>query len=85
MPSNQYKFSVQCYNFYYYDDFAKNFKMKGLVKFWRIKQVQSNDMNKHQPTKLWRNKLVDCTIYQNINDENIGKNQCYYEDYRPVI
>ena len=48
--------------------------MEGLVKVWRRKQVQSNDMNNHQPTKVRRKKLVDCTIDQNKNDENIGKN-----------
>ena len=30
-------------------------------------------MNNHHPTKVWRIKLVDCTIDQNRNDENIGK------------
>ena len=32
-------------------------------------------MSNHHPTKLWINKLVDCTIDQNRNDENIWKNQ----------
>ena len=48
--------------------------MQGQVKVWKRKQVQSNDMNNHQPTKVWRIKLVDCTIDQNRNDENLGKN-----------
>ena len=57
-----------------YDHFTKHCRMVGHVKFWRRKKVQSNDMNNHHPTKVWRNKVVDCTIDQNINDENIGKN-----------
>ena len=30
-------------------------------------------MNNHHPTKVWRKKLVDCTIDQNRNDGNLGK------------
>ena len=48
--------------------------MQGQDKVWRRNQVQSNDMNNHQPTKFWRKKFIDCTIDQNRNDENIGKN-----------
>ena len=48
--------------------------MQELVNVWRRKQVQSNDMNNHQPTKVWRIKLVDFAIDQNRNDKNIGKN-----------
>ena len=52
--------------------------MQGLIKFWRREKVQLNDMNNHQPTKVWRKKLVDCTIDQNRNDENIGKNKTFF-------
>ena len=52
--------------------------MQGPIKVWRRNQVQSNDMNNHQPTKVWRKKLVDCTIDQNKNDENLGKNQILF-------
>ena len=48
--------------------------MQGQVKVWRRNKVQLNDMNNHQPTKLWRIKLVDFTINQNKNNENVGKN-----------
>ena len=48
--------------------------MQGPVKVWRRKQAQSNDMNNHHPTKVWRKKLVDCPIDQNRSDENLGKN-----------
>ena len=44
--------------------------MEAQVKVWRIKQDQSNDVNNHKPTKVWRIKLVD----QNKNDGNLGKN-----------
>ena len=67
---NQDGFSVQCYNCYRYGHFAKHCWMQGPVNVWRTKQVQSNDMNNRQPTKVWRIKLVD----QNRNDENLGKN-----------
>ena len=67
---NQGEFSIQCYNCYHYGHFAKHCRMQGQVKVWRRKQVQSNDMKNHHPTKVWRIKLVD----QNRNDENLGKN-----------
>ena len=66
---NQDGFSIQCYNCYRYGHFAKHCRMQGLVKVWTRKQVQSNDMNNHQATKVWKIKLVD----QNRNDENLGK------------
>ena len=47
--------------------------MQGQVKVWRRKQVQSNDMNNHHPTKVWKKKLVDCTIDQNRDDEKSGE------------
>ena len=62
-------FSVQCYNCYHYGHFAKHCRVQGQVKVWRRKKVESNDMNNHHPTKVWRIKLVD----QNRNDENLGK------------
>ena len=71
---NQGGFFVQCYNCYNYGHFAKDCWMQGPVKVWRRKKVQSNDMNIQQPTQIWRINLVDCTIDQNKNDENIGKN-----------
>ena len=70
---NQSTFFVQCYNCYRYGHFAKHCRMQGQVKVWRRKQVQSNDMNNHQPTKVWSRKLVDCPIEQNKNNENFGK------------
>ena len=70
LGKNQDGFFVQCYNYYHYGHFAKDCKMHGQVKVWRIKQVQLNDMNNHHPTKVWRIKLVN----QNRNDENLGKN-----------
>ena len=82
---NQGGFSVQYYNFYHYVHFAKHCMMQGQVKVWRRNKVQSNDMNNHQPTKVWRIKLVDCTIDQNRNDENLGKNPYHFEYYRLVI
>ena len=66
---NQGGFFVQCYNCYHYGHFAKHCRMQGQVKVWRRNQVQSNDMNNHQPTKVCRIKLVD----RNKNDENLGK------------
>ena len=55
--------------------------MQGPVKVWRRKQDQSNDVNNHQHTKVWRIKLVD----QDKNDGNLGRTQCHFEDHRPVI
>ena len=75
---NQDGFFVQRYNCYRYDHFTKHCRMQLPVKVWRRKQVQSNDMNNHQPTKVWRKKLVDCTIDQTKNGENIGKNQILF-------
>ena len=74
LERNQSTFLSQCYNCYHYGHLAKHCKMQGQVKVWRGKQVQSNDMNNHHPTKVWRFKLVDCTIDHNRNDENLGKN-----------
>ena len=71
---NQGRFFIQCYNCYHYGHFTKHCRMQAPVKVWRRKKLQSNDMNNHQPTKVWRIKLVDCTIDQNRNDENLGKN-----------
>ena len=67
---NKSTFSIQCYNCYHYGHSAKHCRVQGQVKVWRRKQVKSNDMNNHQPTKVWRIKLV----HQNKNDENLGKN-----------
>ena len=82
---NQGGFFFLCYNCYHYGHFTKHCKMQGHVKVWRRNKVQLNDINNHQPTKVWRIKLVYCTIDQNRNDENIGKTQYHFEDYRPVI
>ena len=70
---NQGGFYVQFYDFYHYGHFTKHCWMQGPVKVRRRNQVQSNDMKNHKPTKVWRINLVDCTIDQNINDENLGK------------
>ena len=43
--------------------------MQGQVKVWRRKRDQSNDVNTHHPTKVWRIKLVD----KNKNDGNLGE------------
>ena len=42
---NQDEFFVQYYNFHHYGHSTKHCWIQGLVKVWRRKQVQSNDMN----------------------------------------